>query len=244
MKSDFFFLSGGCRLHSYVQSTGGLFCHPVKPEAYPMTWDPIWFKKVRKLYLFIYLCLHCFVASSESPFSLMETEPCSHRTRPDALSNQPVQPQTLAHFQSIGSTEVELPHTRRTLLCNRLEQRALFWMRFGASHLRAASRGATFESIICSSVTHGVLMRFWSVSSPDVCTGCVSRKHKGGGKTSKKGLNLTLVSEMSVLKWKSSINHILFCDWPSPFWQRLDSYYMVQVTHSGVFAVKWHRLDL
>lgn len=110
---------------------------------------------VRKWENFFFL--NCFVASSESPFSLMETEPCSRRTRPDALSNQPVQPQTLAHFQSIGSTEVELPHTRRTSLCNRLEQRALFWMRFGASHLRAARRGATFESIICSSVTYAVL---------------------------------------------------------------------------------------
>lgn len=40
--------------------------------------------------------------------------------QPDAPSNQPMQPQTLAHFQSIGSTEVELPHTRQTQLCNQL----------------------------------------------------------------------------------------------------------------------------
>lgn len=40
--------------------------------------------------------------------------PVDVETRPDARWNQPVQPQTLAHFQSIGSTEVELPHTRRT----------------------------------------------------------------------------------------------------------------------------------
>lgn len=56
-------------------------------------------------------------------FSLhLDTESNSARMQPDAASNQP---QTVAHFQSIGSTEVELPHTRQTQLRNRLSKRCL-----------------------------------------------------------------------------------------------------------------------
>lgn len=55
--------------------------------------------------------------------SLAECSSC--RTEPDAPWSEPVLPQTLAHFQSIRSTEVELPHTRQTQLCNQLSKQGL-----------------------------------------------------------------------------------------------------------------------
>ena len=72
--------------------------------------------EVKKLY---FVTWHFF--SSDSAQHL-DTESNSRQMQPDAPSNQPMQPQTLAHFQSIGSTEVELPHTRQTQLCNQLSK--------------------------------------------------------------------------------------------------------------------------
>lgn len=66
-------------------------------------WDPIWVQEVQKLYFVMW---HLF--SSVSALHLV-IESNSRRKQPDAPLNQPVQPQTLAHFQSIGSTQVELP---------------------------------------------------------------------------------------------------------------------------------------
>ncbi len=79
--------------------------------------------------------------------------PNSHRMQPDAPSNQPVQPQTLAHFQSIGSTEVELPHTQQTQLCNQLGKRyldVLWWFHTWEQQLAMVQQ---LESIISFSVS-------------------------------------------------------------------------------------------
>lgn len=74
-------------------------------------WDVVCFNEVKNLYFAMW---HL----SRSVLSLnLDTESNWLRMEPDAPSNHP---QTLAHFESIGSTEVELPHTQQTQLCKQL----------------------------------------------------------------------------------------------------------------------------
>lgn len=94
----------------------------------------------------------------------METEP-----QPDAAWSQPVQPQTLACFQSTGSTEVGAPtHSADSVM--QPTRRNAVRMRSGASHLSTACRGST--SVNCSSVSRA------SLTPTCICISSSLQKHK------------------------------------------------------------------
>lgn len=100
--------------------------------------------------------------------------PVDVETQPDARWNQPEQPQTLAHFQSIGSTEVELPHTRRTCALRNPARAAsaVLDVPFAASHLRG--------SVICflcrRSHVRRVFVEHLQPSPANCTTSCVFPK--------------------------------------------------------------------
>lgn len=175
----------------------------------------------------------CVVAPSVPPSQAAlqrKLSPVDVETRPDARWNQPVQPQTLAHFQSIGSTEVELPHTRRTCVT---QHRPGGECRSGCAYCfftpeRKCNLSSFAVACMFDRFSPGVSPRQLGQLHHQLR---FPRKHLQKEKTSKQGFNFLLVkqrrkgSRPNTLPWKAV----------SSFQSKKGQIYTTRL--------KWHRSD-